>query len=174
MVGVLGTGDEILRTCSATEQACGDAWDNDCDGDINCADADCGAAPECAQGGTCAPARALVCNFPVEATTFTGVARIDDLACLAVATRGTEAVYRFTPTFSGDVTLTLTDPTDTLELAVAPALNGACDLGACTGSATTLTGRAVTLTATAGETYYVIVDGPLGGGADFGLDLTCP
>lgn len=40
--------------------------------------------------------------------------------------------------------------------------------------AATLTGRAVTLTATAGATYYVIGDGPLGGGADFGLELTCP
>ena len=102
------------------------------------------------------------------------MARVDDLGCLPVATRGTEAVYRFTAAVSGDVTLTLTDPTDTLELAVTQAQNGACDLDACSGGAATLTGRAVTLTATAGETYYVIVDGPLGGGADFGLELTCP
>jgi len=174
IVGDLGTGDEILRSCSATELRCGDAWDDDCDGAINCADDDCQDTAACAQGGVCAPARALVCDLPVEASTFTGVARVDDLGCLPVATRGTEAVYRFTAALSGEVTITLTDPTRTLELAVTPALHGACDLGACTGGTVTPTGRAVTLTATADQTYYVIVDGPLGGGADFGLELTCP
>jgi hypothetical protein len=169
-----GTATEILRTCSDTELRCGDAWDDDCDGMLNCADPDCNSVDVCQQGGVCGPARPLACNARIDDSTFTGVARIDDLDCIDHATRGTETTYRFTAEASGPMTITLDDPSGLLALAIAPATHDACDLSRCSASTAVEGGREATFTATAGDTYYVIVDGPLGAGVAFQLERACP
>lgn len=60
--------------CTATETACGDGADNDCDGAKDCADSDCGGlgcndlnactTGETCSGGTCGRGSAVVCNTP--------------------------------------------------------------------------------------------------------------
>jgi hypothetical protein len=174
IVGDLGLGDEILRTCAPTETRCGDAWDDDCDGLMNCADPDCAGNGRCLQGGVCAPAQPLTCGTSVAASTFTGIARIDDIDCMRGPLRGTEATFRFVPAISGSVTVSVGDPSGTLDLALAPALNGGCDITTCMSSTATDTGRTLTADVTAGEPYYVIVDGTVSTGVDFDLALACP
>lgn len=107
-------------------------------------------------------------------STFTGIARIDDLACLATATQGTEAVYRLVAPRTGPITVSL-DGDAVLDVAVAPTLHDGCDLTRCTGAPATTSGaRELTFDARADVTYYVIVDGPANVGASFSLTVRCP
>jgi hypothetical protein len=172
-VDLVGRGGAVLpltRACSATEERCGDPWDNDCDGAVNCDDADCAGSPECARGGACSLAATLTCNTTVVGTTFSGAARIDDLPCLPAPLTGSEAVYRIEAPSSGTVTLTLDAVDGDAQLAVLPAatVGTACDLSSCiAGSEGTVS------TPADGEPLYLIVDAPGDAGADFTLTVQC-
>lgn len=175
VVGDLGEAVELLTTCGVDELRCADAWDDDCDGLINCADPDCAQDVACQTGGACRGARPITCGETIATTTFSGIARIDDLDCLDSATRGTETTFTLTAPASGTLTATLVgDPV--LDLALAPVRTGtaACDLDRCVGATAVASGREVTFDVEAGEVYYLVVDGPLGVGAAFELSLACP
>jgi hypothetical protein len=60
------------------------------------------------------------------------------------------------------------------DLAIAPALHGACDLEHCSGRTVVASGRELVHDVTAGKTYYVVVDGPAATGVEFELSLSCP
>jgi hypothetical protein len=173
--GFLGA-EVFSRTCTAREERCDDPWDNDCDGLVNCADDDCD-TPSCRRGGACETASLLACGSTTVASTYTGIARIDDLPCLDRSTPGPEASYAFVAQSSQPVTVTLAetteDPVPVLDLVVVGATRGACDLQSCTPATATSDGRSVTFTPTAGQVYYIVVDGPLYTARDFTLSIDC-
>ena len=97
------------------------------------------------------------------------------------ATDATRAPFRYrlyavTPTSEGLVTVSLTDLTKDLDLVVLASIGGACEprLPGCIGASSTLGNEAVTFTAEAGSTYYVVVDGFGTAAGSFSLDVDCP
>jgi hypothetical protein len=186
-VGAFNGAEVLARACTATEERCDDPWDNDCDGLTNCSDDDCKDSFACARGGACETSVRLECGTTIDASTFTGIARIDDLPCLDVSTPGPEASFRFLGESNRQVTVTLAvanpdmlaDPPDDLELVVTGARPGlvpgagSCDLDACTAATSTGGGRSVTFTEVSGEVRFLVVDGPLSTARDFTLTVDC-
>lgn len=181
-------GAEVFsRACAPTEERCEDPWDNDCDGLTNCADDDCKNALGCARGGACETSVRLECGTTISASTYTGIARIDDFPCLGVSTPGPEASFRFVGESNRQVTVTLAvsnpdmlaDPPDDLELLVTSARPGlvpgagSCDVQQCSPATATSPGRSLTFTEAQDELRYIVVDGPLSTARDFTLTVDC-
>jgi hypothetical protein len=184
-----GAGMILGRTQFAKETGtlCADPWDNDYDGLLGCSDHDCnGPVSSCNKGGVCGPSAPLVCGqTTIDASTYTGIARIDDLPCLDHATPGPEASYRIVAPSDGMITVTLDDPSHELALAMLSPFDPvtyvgndrrlACDVSHCVAaSAGTAGGQTLTFAATAGETYYFLVDGPQNTASEFTLSISCP
>jgi len=179
LVGDNGGVAKLDRVITTTEDRCLDAWDDDADGLVNCADPDC-PTELCSHGGSCAPAVRIACpppggTFTYPATTFTGIAQLDDLPCLSRATPGPEASFVVSPDEDKQVTVTVSGASAALELAVANAYGtGGCDVSQCTaGSEQSDGSRALTFHATGGGHYYVLVDGAYDVASDFTLTVTC-
>ncbi|HEY5946284.1 MAG TPA: PPC domain-containing protein, partial [Kofleriaceae bacterium] len=176
-VGMAGAHHRIERVCAAREDRCGNAWDDDCDGLINCADPDCAGASECARGGACPRVADVSCGSDIRGSTFTGIGRIDELRCSSHSTAGPEAAYRFTAPASGTTTVSLSELTTDLDVSITGAfeVSGACDLGTCiAASAVSGAAKSVTFDAVANVTYYIVVDGPIDTAGDFRLGVSCP
>jgi hypothetical protein len=179
LAGLGGSVEIVDRALLGQEVRCSDPWDDDGNGLTNCDDPACYAAgiDACRLGGACATLSRLTCSTGVlEATTYTGIARIDDLPCLDNSTPGPEASYRFVAETSGSHTVTVTDPSRILDLVVTgatPAVSGACNIDACTAAVRDGTTYTVTFDAVAGQTYYIIVDGPVYQASDFTLSISC-
>lgn len=182
-IGDLLNIEWFTRVLTQDEDRCQDPWDNNGVDGINCDDPDCRNSLYCARGGACHTAVRLECDTaPLPASTYTGMARIDDLPCLDHSTPGTEASFRYVAETSGPVTVTIDDPSRSLDLvvldgknaAVAPQL-GHCELAAdrCQAATGTAGARTITFDATAGELYFIVVDGPLYQAADFTLSIDC-
>jgi len=177
-VGDFGASHRIERLCRAKEELCGDAWDDDCDGLINCADDDCQNDGFCTRGGACPRVADVGCDAAITGSTYTGIGHIDELRCTQRSTPGPEASYRFTaPPLGGSVTVEISDLGADLDLAVtgAFAMSLSCDLAQCI-TASNVSGtqpKSVTFAAAPGATYYFIVDGPTGIGADFQMKVSC-
>ncbi len=171
--------------CSCTperETACGDGYDDDGDGQSDCADADCAADPRCALG--CLPSTPLRCG-----ATFT--ARLSGPAATSAIPAypgcdgfgfgypGPERTFPFHAPCSGPVTVVLEalEPgllIDTYVLAPAP--NGACLGERCLAAAYSHgAGAAFTVFPAQQNTlYYVVADRYLGGNGSFALRVECP
>jgi hypothetical protein len=167
------------------EGICGDPWDNDGDGKIDCADDDCVGFNVCTGGGACFPTTPIACGETTSgASTFTGAARLDDLPCLDHSTPGPEASYRVRADHDGDITVTLVDASGILDVveidpfddtSVDPTKRRiSCDPSHCISAPPASGMRTLTFPAKAGETYYVLVDGPAATGEPFDLSVTCP
>jgi hypothetical protein len=118
----------------------------------------------------CRTTLAATCGTSIDGTTITGYARIDDYPCGTRSDPSTEQTYAFVAQTSGSVTATIT-PTGGADLDLnvvgAFAATGGCDVaGACLGA-----GSSVTFAATAGATYYLVVDGVTAG--EFSLSVAC-
>ena len=178
----LGTNGALLRRprhCSSVESACGDGIEDDCDGLIDCADPDCAADATCIAGGPCAAATAIACGETISDTTAGGSSQITANGCDSWLRSGREKTYRLQPPASGNVTVTLTGLTRDLDLlAFAEDAGGGCtprypgclDASAAAGTDDETVGFPVV----AGESYYLIVDGFEGRGADYTLSVSCP
>jgi len=174
-VGINGKVDWLERVKADQETHCVDSWDDDYDGKTNCADPDCTPTSSCQLGGVCATFTRLECgDMQYNADTYTGIVRIDDLPCLDHSTPGPEASFRFVAPTSGPVTITMTNPDGLLDLAVAPAVGGACQLDSCTAGTGSAPTKSVTFDAVMGRMYYVLVDGPVYTAQSFTLDVVCP
>ena len=163
------------RVVYATERECSDPFDNDSAGGTNCDDPDCLDDAQCRRGGACETLERVTCETSaLAATTFTGVARLTDLPCLDHSTPGPEASYRYVALATGEVTVTIDDPTQQLDLVVTDAMAGHCQLETCRSAPMSGATKSVTFTATEGQIYYIVVDGPVGVGASFTLSVSCP
>lgn len=178
-----GGGEWLDRAILPTETNCAAPWDNDNKDGVNCDDPDCAANQYCMRGGACESFVRLECGAAgYESDTYSGIARIDDLPCLAESTPGPETSYRFVAETSGPVTVTVNEviPSETpnaspiLDLAVVPGQLGACQLDQCIApNVSSGPTQSITFDAEAGRTYYLVIDGPVYRAATFTIDVTC-
>ena len=164
----------LVLECStqAPESDCGDGVDDDSDGDTDCDDTDCAGDPACAHP-TCTVERTVACGDSVAGTTLSGPMRIAGYGapCEAVDARGPERAYAFTAAEDGAVRARV-QPNGGLDFDLF-VLEGACEGDACIRDGTLLGPDTVTWTATAGTTYYLVVDGAIDQVGAFTLDVTC-
>ena len=150
---------------------CANGWDDDGDGDIDCDDSDC---PGCA----CEPAVVLSCDSPSGGTQNTAPGStdlIDAYLCSTSPTSGSEFTYDFVAPSDGEYTVEAVNLTGNLDLFLLDG-SGVCDGLACIQASSTggTADESITWTASAGESFYVVVDGVNGASSVFSIDLICP
>jgi hypothetical protein len=177
---VVGGNGMILRLdrhCAATETDCANRWDDDCDGKLNCADSDCAGNSYCTGGGICSTPATLACGAMLSGTTVGAAPTLERYACSPRLDSGGEVIYKLTAANAGNVSVTLTgDGMADLDLVVLAAdANGGCEpLSTCvTASATASATETVSFTATAGATYFIIVDGYQGAAGAYAIAVSC-
>ncbi|MFH2006416.1 MAG: DUF4215 domain-containing protein [bacterium] len=95
---------------------------------------------------------------------------IHDYGCSGWVETGPEYAYTFTAQVNGQVTATLSDMTEDLDLFVLSDLGTACDTA---NSCLDMGDTTVSWAAAAGSTYYLVVDGYQGAVGDYQLSVTC-
>jgi hypothetical protein len=181
-VGYLTGGNGMIlrldRHCAAKETSCSNRWDDDCDGALNCADSDCMNDAYCNNGGTCRTLQTVTCGTNVSSSNAGGQPMLERYPCSPRLEEGREVYYRFTAPTTGNVTVNLSGLTADLDLIVLGAMpSGGCDpTGMCLGaSATASSSEQVTFAATAGATYYIVVEGDSAADtSNFTLGVGCP
>ena len=102
--------------------------------------------------------------------------RVDSYPCSVWEETGPEYTYRFIPNASGEVTVSLSNLSDDLDifvLDVGP--GGECNAANCLAAGTQSgASDAVTFNAVAGHTYYLVVDGYQGAVSNYHIAVTCP
>jgi hypothetical protein len=174
--GLAGIALHLSRSCMPRELRCDDGQDDDCDGLFDCADPDCSSDSSCASGGLCAGYSSITCNTTVSATTDGAASRIARYGCDPWLEDGREMEFRLQPP-AGQVTVRLSNLARDLDLVVvAEGAGGGCDPRACVAASSTAgtANESVTFTATAGRTYYLIVDGYGANSGAFTLQTSCP
>ncbi len=134
----------------------------------SCGACDAGACSElgtCAS--TCAPLGKISCFKPLQGDTSVGWNTYTQYACSVWDDSGPEVSYLFTPTFSGPISITVSDyegfdPDIFL-------LEGGCSDAACVGKGDVSIGTEVV----AGETYYVVVDGYNLSQGTYSIEVIC-
>jgi hypothetical protein len=154
----VGSGQGSIGACVPGEDLCLDNLDNDSDGQTDCDDFDCAADPACLQ--TCTPAATLACGQTLEGT-LTGASRYRYyLGCSDHDHGGPEAVYAFTATETGVVSITLDSGGWFLAALVVLEDNCWPQLACRAYDAQFGVGsERVRLNVTAGQRFYVIVEG---------------
>jgi cysteine-rich repeat protein len=180
---MIGAGEE----CDDGNTEPGDGCDADCATEATCGDSMIGAGEECDDGNTddgdgcsatceqeapvCAPAFDLSCgstdSWSTEALGSTDV--LDSYSCSTWNESGREYAYRFVADVTGDVTVSLSDLDVDLDLFVVSESGAGCDAAGCVSHGDST----LTFAATAGETYYVIVDGFNGASGSYTVDVAC-
>lgn len=158
-----------------SETNCVDGLDDDVDGLVDCFDPDCAGDPACPQT-TCQAQGLLPCNTTVNGTSAGAPNEVNEYSCSNWPNTGPEAVYTLTPPASGTVTVNLTGLSEDVDLFVTQANGTACDPDNCIDASGEydLADEQAQFTASAGTTYYVVVDGWQGASSAFQLSATCP
>ncbi len=163
--------------CSGPVEICDNSVDDDSDGDVDCDDSDCAGHASCP---VCTPVTTIACGDNLSGNTSGGINSLEDwdIWCSGgYLSSGPEAYYVFTPTTSGsvDIQLDINGSGNDLELLLVGELSGDCaPSGACLSiSQTTGNPESITFDATAGTTYYIIIDGWDGDAGAFDLSVTC-
>lgn len=177
-VGALnGKGLFLDRNCADRESSCDDRWDNDCDDKLNCEDSDCMGSSVCSSGGLCQSLVSLSCGTSMSGSTAAGTPRLQQYACASRLETGRERAYRFVAATTGTVSLTLTAAPDFDVVVLSSLASGACDVfGGCVAAtqAGSAMNRTVTFQATAGATYWVMVDAANAAFGEYQLEVSCP
>lgn len=89
---------------------------------------------------------------------------------------GREYAYVFQPTVSEEVTISLTDLNDDVDLIVLQDSGTGCDPMACIAESSTFGfgDEILAFDAVAGETYYFIIDGIFGNVSSYSIGVACP
>ena len=162
-------------TTPNSETDCADGLDDDIDGLIDCSDPDCLGDPAC--GSTFCQAQAVLpCNSTVSGSSAGGTNQVDNYSCSNWPNTGPEAVYTLTSPATGTVTVNLSGLTADVDLFVTEADGTACDPDACVAASGEydLSNESLSFSASAGVTYYVVIDGWQGATSSFDLSATCP
>ena len=159
---------------SGSETSCTDGLDDDGDGDIDCADSDCASDPACTGGGgpTCTPDFNLSCGSTDSwDTTSSGATNVvTDYSCVSFSETGPEYTYTFTPTAATTATVSLSNlGSNDLDVFVLDGAGGTCAGSNCVDWGDTST----SFSATAGQTYYIVVDGFLGDAGSYDIAVSC-
>lgn len=150
-----------------SEGDCADGADEDNDGDTDCADTDCATTSDC----TCAPDFTLSCGDSDAWMTTSAQATdaVDTYSCVFWDESGPEYTYTFIPTANTQATVTLSGlGGNDLDVFVLSG-GGACSGTACIGYGD----NNASFAATAGTTYYIVVDGYSGDSGDYDIELIC-
>jgi hypothetical protein len=156
-------------SCPTATEDCSDGVDNNGDAAVDCADVDCAGDPACV---TCEPYPGECGLVDVWTTAFSADALHGHACAPGRDASGPDFQYEFTLDRTQRISLRLEPdpPTAALDLYV---LAAACDASACIAASTTDGVETLDFVAAAGVTYYVVVDGPAGAGADYTLSATC-
>jgi len=166
--------------CEATnpgETDCENGSDDDGDGLVDCEDGDCFYA---GAGGVCEPPckpafvdyAKMTCPADDDSWNPESAGshdRVERYACNNYTYDGPEYVYTYVAEDTGPVTVTVTDDTEDLDIIVLEDEGLGCNPASCVNWGF----EDVTFEATAGTTYYLVVDGWLGAVADYDLVFSC-
>ena len=162
----------------ATGEVCDDFVDNDGDGDIDCDDSDCSADVNCVDPGECSPIANVGCGDTISGSNF-GAGSTDntDEYCgnpLPPGWTGPEVTYLFTPTYDGEVVISLSGLTEDLDIQ-AIVDDGGCDLEDCeaNGWNPPPDDEEMDWFAFAGTPYFIVIDGWAGAESNFVMSITC-
>ena len=145
--------------------------DDSADDDDATADDDDSAA-----AGGCDEATGIDCGDAlVGETNADGTNDIDQFACAGFATTGPEVWYEFTAADDDRVTVTMTPTAEDLDLFLIGAdADGDCDPdNECLAASQDIAAETLTFDVTAGETYWLVVDGFDGATDTYDLEFTC-
>lgn len=119
-------------------------------------------------GGMCSPVKSLSCGSRENGSNAGpgSTRKIHTYACSPRLESGPEMVYEFIPSISGIASLELDGINANLDLFV---LNNQCHSGNCIANGD----QAAIFPITAGQTYYVIVDGFMGAQSNYSLSVDC-
>ncbi|MEE2830521.1 MAG: putative metal-binding motif-containing protein [Myxococcota bacterium] len=111
------------------------------------------------------------CGTNYSNNTNTGDSDLNGYSCVSWNASGPELVYAFSPTISGEVTAALTsiEAGQDLDVYILDNDGNGIDPSNCTSYGNT----AATWEVSAGEEYYIVVDGYSGAAGAFTLDLSC-
>jgi hypothetical protein len=174
----VGPGDD--DDAATTPEDCADGIDNDADGAVDCADADCANDPSCAVG-VCTAVGTLSegATSTWENNGLGSTSVISSYPCQPNWDEsGPEFAYIYVASQSGQATVELAliadeliefvfGPLDDLDVFVLDG-SGACDPSACVAGGDTT----VTWNVSAGSTWYIVVDGYQGDVSPYDLTLT--
>ena len=134
-----------------------------------------------AAGPDCSVGFLVACEIGHEAGNNAGAGStqvVDEYSCNpGLDQSGPELAYIFTPTFDGDVTVTLTGLTEDLNLfLLEDDGSDACQPDTCVQSSIepNTDDESITFSAAEGSTYYLVVDGFEGAIGDYDLTIDCP
>jgi cysteine-rich repeat protein len=167
------SGDGCSATCTLEIAVCGNhlvETGEDCD-DGNTQSGDgCSATCQWEQP-VCEPAWELTCGGSDSwSTTATGATdQVDAYSCTAYSMTGPEYAYTFVPELSGTVRATLSGAPAALDLLLVDGSAAYCDPSSCLGWGNST----LTFQATAGHTYYLLVDGRSNVSGSFTVALDC-
>jgi hypothetical protein len=154
---------------------CLDGHDNDNDSYVDCDDSDCTNAPECQSGSECLPALPLPCGQWVESTTEGRLNNFTSYQCPTDSVDGPERYFQFTAgrDLFLDIYLTDWNLSGLAMIAVGGDPNSGCNLpGAC--HAEDYPGdNFLLLEIAAGDTLFLVVDGPASTPGPFDLIMDC-
>ena len=161
-------------SCLPSTEICDDLIDNDGDRRIDCGDTDCAADPACPTGPQSCVAPIEITDFGVS-TGATSTGRSSAAGSCADSS-GTEAVFAFTAPTTGPVCMrTRGSSFNTLLYARSTCANAASEI-TCNDNGRNLQSE-ISLSAVAGQTYFIFVDGVSGATGSYVLAVTegaCP
>jgi len=120
---------------------------------------------QCSAGMGCLPARAIEAGQTIDASNSPGLpnvtSNITSYSCGGFDHTAPEAAFMFTPVTAGDYRVTVENQTTNLNLYIlaAPNCNSTCLHATSRSANPSSQNEAVTITATANRTYYIVVDG---------------
>ncbi|MBI4821639.1 MAG: hypothetical protein HY791_35585 [Deltaproteobacteria bacterium] len=159
----------LAGSCANRFEHCNNGRDDDLDGQVDCADAECAGDTLCL-GGTCASPQLIACGADVRSDNFgmpNLVATYGGLCGGAAASSG-EDVFEFTVPDDATVTLDLRSASD-LDLGV---LASSCDGSACLAFSRNTGDERVTFQAARGAAYFIVVDSEATEGS-YELSIRC-
>jgi hypothetical protein len=168
---------ECGGTPSCTTEQCTNGVDDDGDGDVDCDDEECDANAACAS--VCVPVDSITCSMG----SLTGNTDTDPNAgdvisqygCTPSNENGNELAYSWVAEGSGEVTFTIDGLSSDLDLFGLQDAGLGCDPASCLDSSTSggSNPESITMTVSAGTTYYVVVDGWNNNVGEFTLNIAC-
>ena len=151
------------------EDVCDDGIDNDEDGPTDCDDFDCKSLPECPEA--CTAAYTVSCGADLRGDTgLSGTPDdIDRWSCARWDESGPEDIFSFSRGSDGPVQVRISELDEDLDVFVIQDNGGGCLSSNCI----TYGNSGAYFTASAGVTYYIVVDGYLGLTSPYRFTLEC-
>ncbi len=169
-------GDDDDSTPGDDDDSAGDDDDSAGDDDDSAGDDDDAAGDDDDASVSCVLAGSMSCpgtpTISANNSDLSNISTYDSWGCFPDPLTGPEVIYEYIPSTTGIATFTLSGLSADLDLIV---LAGSCEPASCVTSSNVggLTDEVVVLSVTAGQPYYLVVDGWAGAVSDFDLEVDC-